>query len=487
MREALFLLDLLLPLAAGLLLWLCPALGKGRVRSVFVLSALGLCFAANLALAALGDGALWLFSIGGKLPVVLQSDALSRCFSVLVSAMWLLSGVFSLRYMARENSPRRYYAFYLLTLFALMGVSYAGTLVTIYLFFELMTLISVALVLHEKTPEAVAAGIKYLLYSVAGAMMGLFGVFYLAQHTAQPLFTPGGSLLPEAAGTGLCVAALFVCLLGFGVKAGMFPLHGWLPTAHPVAPAPASAVLSGVITKTGVLCIVRVVFYVAGPAALAGTWAQSALLALSLVTVFMGSMLAYREPVLKKRLAYSSVSQVSYVLFGLYLLQQTALEGALLHVAFHAILKDGLFLCAGAMIYQTGKTRVDDLRGIGKEMPGTMACWTVLSLGLIGVPPTCGFYSKWFLATGALSSTTGVFTWLGPVVLLLSALLTAGYLLPLPIRGYFPGDDVAYARREACGTMLAPVMILAALCLLLGLWPSLIGTPLHAIATALLP
>ncbi len=487
MRTTLFLLTLLLPLLAGLLLWLCPPLGKGKTRSAFVIGALGLCLACNVALVMQGDGALHLFTIGDKLPVVLQSDALSRCFSLLVGVMWLLSGVFSLRYMQRQSSPTRYYVFYLLTLFALMGVGYAGTLVTIYLFFEMMTLLSVALVLHEKTPMAVAAGVKYLLYSVAGAMMGLFGVFYLSQHTEAPLFTPGGSLSPEAAGTGLCVAALFVCLVGFGVKAGMFPLHGWLPTAHPVAPAPASAVLSGIITKTGVLCVLRVIYYVAGPSALAGTWAQTALLALALITVFMGSMLAYREPLLKKRLAYSSVSQVSYVLFGLYALQQTALNGALLHVAFHAIMKDGLFLCAGAIIYQTGRTRVDELCGIGKEMPVTMACWTILSLGLIGVPPTCGFFSKWNLATGALGSAAGVFTWLGPVVLLLSALLTAGYLLPLSVQGYFPGDGVSYTRREVSASMLWPIVLLALLCVLLGVLPNLIGAPLGRIAAMLLP
>ena len=185
-----------------------------------------------------------------------------------------------------------------------------------------MTLTSLPLVLHERSREAVRAGLKYLFYSVAGAFLALFGIFFLAGVSTSLTFTPGGVLSDGAlAGKeGLLLVSAFCMVVGFGTKAGMFPLHGWLPTAHPVAPASASAVLSGLITKAGVLAIIRVVYYIIGPDRRRGTWVQDAWICLTLLTVFMGSMLAYKEPVMKKRLAYSTVSQVSYVLFGLSLL-----------------------------------------------------------------------------------------------------------------------------------------------------------------------
>ena len=197
-------------------------------------------------------------------------------------------------------------------------------------------------------------------------------------------------------------------------------------------------------------------------------------MSLSLLTVFMGSMLAYREKILKKRMAYSTVSQASYILFGLSLLQPAAMTGALLHVVFHAVIKSCLFLSAGAIIYKTHKTMVADLRGIGKEMPVSIWCYTFASAALIGIPPASGFISKWYLATGALASGIHIFSWLGPVVLLTSALLTAGYLLPITVNGFLPGADYDYAaleKKEPNLTMLIPLLILAALAVVLGLLP----------------
>jgi len=278
-------------------------------------------------------------------------------------------------------------------------------------------------------------------------------------------------------------------ILGFGVKAGMFPLHAWLPTAHPVAPAPASAVMSGIIVKMGILGMIRVVFYLIGADFIRGTWVQNVWMILSLLTVFMGSMLAYREKVMKKRLAYSTVSQASYILFGLSLLQPVAMTGALLHVVFHAVIKSCLFLSAGAIIYKTHKTNVEELRGIGKEMPVAIWCYTFASAALIGIPPASGFISKWYLATGSLASGIEVFSWLGPVVLLTSALLTAGYLLPITVNGFLPGADYDYAgleKKEPCLTMLLPLLILAALAVLLGIFPNPLADYIAALVEAVL-
>lgn len=295
---------------------------------------------------------------------------------------------------------------------------------------------------------------------------------------------------------GILLIAVFAALLGFGAKAGMVPLHAWLPTAHPVAPSPASAVLSAVIVKSGVLAVIRVVYYIVGADYLRGTWVQQVWMTLALLTVFMGSMLAYREQVFKKRLAYSTVSQVSYIMFGLSLLTADAFTGAMLHVAVHAVVKCGLFLTAGVFVYYFQYTKVEELTGIGKRMPGTMWCYLLLSLTLVGIPPTGGFISKWYLAEGALQSDTGAFTWLGPVVLLVSALLTAGYLLPVAMKGFFPGvitvpepegkAAASQPAKEPATAMLLPLVILAALAVLLGIFPGGLTEYASRIATSVL-
>lgn len=491
MQAILLIITPLLPMICGAACWFIPALDEQKPRNIFVTVTLILSFALTICLCLTGDGAATLFSITNALPIIMQSDAIGRLFALLVGAMWLAVGIFSFGYMTHEGSQRRFYTFYLLTLGTLYGITFAGTMVTMYLFFEMMTLLSLALVLHSMSKEAIAAGIKYLIYSIAGAMMGLLGIFFLSQHTTSALFIAGGSLSPDAAlqNQSLLLWILLITVIGFGTKAGMFPMHGWLPTAHPAAPAPASALLSGVITKMGVLCIIRIIYYVVGADFMRGTWVQTVLLILALITVFMGSMMAFKVKGLKKRLAYSTISQVSYMLFGLFLLNEAAFSGALLHVYFHSVIKNALFICAGAVIVQTGLTSVDDLRGIGKRMPVTIWCFTIVSLGLVGVPPLSGFFSKWQLAQGSLSSGIAVFSWLGPVVLLVSALLTAAYLLPISINGFFPAKGAEAASYPSCEvgpSMYVPMIVLAVLTLLFGLCPSLLQTATAAIASAVL-
>jgi len=488
MQAILLILVVLFPAVCAALCWALPAVREDKARDRFVLCALIVTFLLVIALCLTGDGAFTLFSIVEGLPVILASDGLARLFAVLMSGMWLVSGAFSFKYMTHEGSQRRYYTFYLFTLAALMGLCFAGTLVTMYLFFEMMTLLSIAMVIHTGTREALAAGMKYLLYSVAGAMLGLLGIFFFVPGTSTQIFTPGGALTAEAAAGGLPLVVVFLAVIGFGAKAGMFPLHGWLPTAHPIAPAPASAVLSGVITKMGVLCIIRILYYVVGAEYLRGTWVQTALVILALVTVFMGSMMAFSVTVFKKRLAYSTISQVSYILFGLFLLQPQAFAGSMLHLIFHGVMKNLLFLCAGAVICKTGLTDVRDLTGIGKKMPITMWCFTLAGVGLVGVPPLPGFLSKWELVGGSLNSGLPVLNWLGPVVLLISALLTAGYLLPVSINGFFPGEERQglYTFQEASPLMVALLVVLAAMLVLLGLWPQGILKAAETLAASLM-
>ena len=320
-----------------------------------------------------------------------------------------------------------------------------------------------------------------MLYSLCGAYMCLMAIYFLNHYATSLNFTPGGCLdkVLMVGHEGVLRAMAFLTVIGFGVKSGMFPMHGWLPTAHPVAPAPASAVLSGIIVKFGVLGVIRSIYYLFGVDFIRGTWVQTAWIVLSLITIFMGSMLAYREKMLKKRFAYSTVSQVSYILFGLALLTPQAMTGSLLHAVFHACIKSCLFLSAGAIIYKTGKTKVAQLTGIGKQMPVLLWCYTFAALALVGIPPFSGFISKWYLATGALQSGVPVVEWLGPVILLISALLTAGYLMTISVDAFLPGNDFDYAnlkKDEPAKMMLVPLLILAASVLILGVFPKpLIG------------
>ena len=421
-----------------------------------------------------------LFSMTEKLSVSLHLDLLSRVFIAAGAFGFLLAGIFAFRYMEHEEKEgsfkeSTFYSFYLLTLAAIFGMDMSKNLIAMYFFFEMLTLLSMPLVLFERTKESIAAALKYLFYSIGGAFLALAAIFTFAVYAPTLDFVPGGSLSGSTEATAhrtLLLVMSFLGIVGFSAKAGMYPLHGWLPTAHPQAPAPASAVLSGVIAKAGVLAIIRVLYFVIGPSFIAGSWVQTALLALSLLTVFMGSMMAYLEKNLKKRLAYSSVSQISYALFGVFLLNPAGFTGGILQVLFHAAAKICLFLTAGSFIFHGNRRLVTDLKGIGKTMPFTLGAFTFASLSLVGIPPFSGFVSKWFLAEGSLSSGIPVISWLGPVILLISALLTAGYLFPVTTAGYFPGKDFKAGEKTGEGgvLMLLPLMLLATAVLALGIF-----------------
>ncbi len=464
---------LLVPIGAGIALALLKNAKKRTADTVFV-AALALEALLTLWYLFLPDAALLLFSMTDTLTVALATDGVSRIFLAVGAFGFLLAGVYATRYMAHGTRQASFYAFLLLSLAALVGMDVSQNLITMYLFFECATLLSMPLVLHDRTEESIRAALKYLFYSIGGAFLALLAIFTLANNTTSLDFAAGGTLdtAKAAAHRTLLEVVVFLGVIGFGAKAGLYPLHGWLPTAHPVAPAPASAVLSAIIAKAGVLAIFRLVFCIVGADFLRGTWVQITWIALALLTVFLGSMMAYREDVLKKRLAYSSVSQISYILTGLFCMTAESVTGGLLHVIFHACIKICLFLFAGSVIVNLEKTRVSELRGIGKQMPVTLWAFTIAALGLIGIPPAAGFVSKWYLAVGALDTGLPVLNWLAPVVLLVSALLTAGYLLPITINGFFPGRDFPACPHTDEGTplMWLPIAILSAISLLIGIF-----------------
>ncbi len=491
MGEWLIIMAVSLPIIAGIILLVQRNYKNRNTRNVFVFISI-LISTVFVVAACINGGGKELFTLlggsvtsegtasgEGGIRVAFKVDGISILFACLSVFMWLTTSLYSFEYMKHEKHEKVFYAFFLMTLVSVTGLCISANLITFYMFYEFMMLTTIPLVLHTRKREALGAALKYLIYSIGGALLSLFGIFILSGEMGVE-FTMGGNMNQAAqAGSGVLIAAA-LCIIGFGSKAGMFPLHGWLPTAHPVAPSPASALLSGNITKMGVLAIIRVVYYVIGADKLTGTWLQYMFIALSLTTVLMGSMMAYKERVLKKRLAYSSVSQVSYILFGLALMNTTAFTGALLHVVFHSIIKNALFYTAGIIIIKTGKTRVDELRGIGKQLPHTMLMFSVAALALVGIPPFSGFVSKWYLCLGALESGTGFIEWLGPVVLLVSALLTAGYLFPISMNGFFPGKEYlaennTIVRIEPTVLTRSALLILTVATFVLGVAPGLLS------------
>lgn len=418
-----------------------------------------------------------LVKLTDRLVISFAGDKLGFLFAGISLILWLVTAVYSAEYMKESRHRIRYNIFYWLSGLILVLMGFAANIFTFYFCYELLTLLSAPMVLQDQTEDSIKAGIKYLIYSFAGAYMVLFGFFTINPalesigFSASPMFA---ECRMSGSGASLYVG-VFLMLVGFGVKAGMWPMHAWLPTAHPVAPSPASAVLSGMIVKAGMLGIIRVLYYTVGAGFIRGTWVQYVWIALTLITVFMGSMMAYREQLLKRRLAYSTVSNVSYILFGLSVINETAFEGSMYQFAAHAFAKCALFLIAGILIHVTGCKKVTDYAGIGKKYPLLMWCFMFCSLSLIGIPPTGGFTAKWFLGLGALEAEgIGFLSWFGPVVLLVSALLTAGYLLPLGMKAFLPGKDCEdrYPNVEKLSKLeVLPVLILTVLSVLVGLIP----------------
>lgn len=475
--DLMLLVPALFPMLAGAALPLFKLDNKRTARQIYVASVVIINTILTVIAITMGDLELTVLSINSKLDILLKVDDVSRFFVILTSGLWLCATFYTFEYIKHEGKDVRFFSFFLMTLGVLVGLGFTGNYFTFYLFYELMTLITYPLVIHSETPQAMAAGNKYLMYSFFGAALALVGFFFVQTFGTSIEFTARGVLDPAkvAGHENLLLTIYLLVFIGFGGKAGMYPLFAWLPTAHPVAPAPASALLSGVITKAGVLAIIRVTFFLFGVDFIVGSWAQVVIMILTLFTVFMGSMLAYKEKLLKKRLAYSTVSQVSYVLFGLISLTPTALQGALLHMIAHGVVKNILFLSAGAIIYMTHKTYVTELKGIGKSMPIVMWCFTIAGVALVGIPPTIGMTSKWFIATGAMGSVHPLLGTIGAATLLVSALLTAGYLFSVSINAFFPGSDFDYKsvkKTEPNAYMTVPLMILSASCFILGMFPN---------------
>lgn len=437
------------------------------------------------------QGLVYRFSLpfipGGEL--ILQADALSLQFVSLSAVLWLATTIYAIGYL--ENAPlrSRFFGYFSMCVSATVGLAMAGNLVTFLLFYELLTLATFPLVVHRGTPESLRAGRVYLAYTMGGGTLILMGVALLHALTGSPDFIPGGYVQPLLEEHSASLIVAFVLLIaGLGVKAALVPLHGWLPRAM-VAPAPVSALLHAVaVVKAGAFGVVRVVYDVYGVEPAQTLSLVQPLLWLAAATILYGSVMALRQSELKKRLAYSTVSQVSYIVLGVALLGPLAATGALVHLVHQGLMKVTLFYCAGNFAETLKVHRIQEMNGIGRRMPLTMAAFTVGALGMIGVPPIAGFVSKWYLGLGALQVGQD---WV-LLVLVGSGLLNAAYFLPLLYRGWFaapirewsegakPGDGRP-GWRETHWQLLLPTLFTALLSVLVGV---LAGTDISPLAWA---
>ena len=375
----------------------------------------------------------------GDLSISFKIDGMTMVFAGLIAVLWPLATLYAFEYMEHEGHEKFFFLFYTMTYGVTLGIAFASDMVTMYFFYELLTLVTVPLVMHALNRESILAVRKYLYYSIGGAAFALMGMIFLIVYGDTCEFALGGVMRPEVLRQhgDLLLWIYFFSFMGFGVKAAVFPLSSWLPRAG-VAPTPVTALLHAVaVVNAGAFAILRLTYYSFGTEFLRGTWVQTAVMGITMFTIVYGCSRAVKETHIKRRLAWSTVSNLSYILFGATIMTPLGLVGALSHFVFHGFIKMCSFLCAGAFMHQTGKSHVYEMDGMGRSMKVVFGCFTVSALGLMGVPGFAGFISKWNLTAAAVESGN-VLAYGGIACLLLSALLTAIYMLGVVVRAYFP-------------------------------------------------
>jgi len=425
-----------------------------------------------------------LASVVEGLEIRLTVDTLGYYFSLILSFLWMLATLYSISYI--DHKENRFFAFMALCECFLLGCAFSSNMFTYFIFYEMMTFGSYPLIIHEETAMARRAGYKYLVYAVAAGTVLFFAIVaHYFWGDGQMGFGQYGVLDLELAGRVALTTIFFTYLAGFGVKAAIMPLHGWVPDAHPAAPSPASALLSGVILKAGAFGIIRVVFNVFGVELMRELNVYIVMAVLACITIVVASIFALTQDNLKRRLAYSSIAQVSYIILGLAMLAQDGALGGVMQLTHHALMKGCLFLCAGVILVKTGKKNISEMKGVGYKLPITMLCFSVCALAMMGTPPSVGFITKWLLGSGSLEAGMPVYV----VILLVSALLNAAYFLPIIYIAFFrwEGDEEEghgegnrpklVFGKEADHKLVVPVVILATLVIIVGVWVTVPGFP----------
>jgi multicomponent Na+:H+ antiporter subunit D len=398
-------------------------------------------------------------------------DQFGLFFGVLASALWIATSVYSIGYVRglNEHAQTRYFFNFAICLSATMGIAFAGNLLTLFIFYEILTLATYPLVAHKETEDAIMGGRKYLAYTLTAGVVILFAIVFIYAITGTLDFKPGGFLLGH--GSSATLIFLFVILiLSFGVKAALMPLHEWLPTAM-IAPTPVSALLHAVaVVKAGVFGCLRIILYVFGPELLHRLDLWLILAYFASFTVIVSGMYALAQDNLKRRLAFSTINNLAIIVMGSALLTPSAITGSIFHMASHGFMKITLFFVAGAIYVKTHKENVSELDGIGRQMPLTMGAFAIGAMGIAGTPPICGFISKWYLAMGSLEAKEVFFLF----VLLISALMDVAYFFPIIYNSFFkaPKEAINPHFDEASMKMVVPLVITAIISLILGVVPN---------------
>ncbi len=463
-------MTILVPIIGAVLIRLCSARPNLR-EAMTLLTALLLLVCVGSLLPAVLDGhqpeLLLLETIPG-LPLFFKLEPLGMIFALVASSLWIVNSVYSIGYMRSNNEHHqtRFYICFAVALASSMGIALAGNMFTLFVFYEVLTLSTYPLVIHKGTPEAKRAGRTYL-----GILMGtsigflLLAVLWTWSVSGTLDFQAGGILAGNIQGPAVALL-LFLYMYGLG-KAALMPIHRWLPAAM-VAPTPVSALLHAVaVVKAGVFSVVKVVVYIFGLDLLNSVSASQWLLYMASFTVLTASVIALRQDNLKRRLAYSTISQLGYVVLACAVLAPLSIIGAGLHIVAHAFGKITLFFAAGAIYTAAHKTQVSELDGIGRAMPWTMTAFAIGSLSMIGLPPTAGFISKWYMLLGALS----VDQYIAVAVMVISTLLNAGYFLPIVYRAFFKPADQSHPHGEAPLSMVVALSFTAAMTVLIFLFP----------------
>lgn len=409
------------------------------------------------------------------LSISFKIDGMTMLFGGLVSVLWPFAMLYSFEYMEHEGHEKVFFMFYSITFGVTLGIAFASDMLTMYFFYELLTLVTVPLIMHSLSRDAVLASRKYLYYSLGGAAFAMIGLIFLIVYGSSCEFKLGGVLDPAVVGdkVNMLLIIYLLAFMGFGVKAAIWPLSSWLPEAG-VAPTPVTALLHAVaVVKAGVFAMIRLTYYSFGTDFLRGTWVQYVVMGFAMFTIVYGCSRAVTQMHIKRRLAYSTVSNLSYIIFGITLMTPYGMVGATCHLLCHAFMKICSFLCAGSIMHQTEKKYIYELDGMGRKMPIVFGCFTVAAFALMGVPGLAGFISKWNLCQAAVESEN-VMAYFGIGCLLVSALLTAIYMLTIVIRAFFPGKDFDYSKiegiKDPTWKMCLPLMFFVVMIVVLGLF-----------------
>ena len=415
------------------------------------------------------------FQLTGNLRIILKLDGFGCIFAGLVSALWPFANLYAFEYMSHDEKRRTtFFGFYTMTYGVTLGIAFAGNILTMYFFYEMLTLVTVYLVMHPMHKKAIRASRKYLYYSLGGAAFAFLSIICLTIFGDTSNFVLGGVLDMEkvAAHPNWVLTMFLLAFCGFGVKAAIFPFHGWLPRAS-VAPTPVTALLHAVaVVKSGAFAIIRIIYYSYGADFLKGTWAQSVVMCIAMMTILYGSTMAVKEIHIKRRLAYSTISNLSYILLGATMMSPLGMVGAIAHLIVHAFMKICGFFCVGAVMHQTGKNYISEIEGLGYKMPVIFSCLTIAAVSLAGIPPFGGFISKWSLGTAALLNENP----LGMValgVLLYSAFMTTIYMGTMLFKAWFPRREenftFAETDKDPGVLMKLPIILFACMVILLGI------------------